>query len=67
MVSFDYCKAMPFVTTLTVIYPRSHNICITPGLRYNRIKNTSNKIKHIQMPCLVQTDALFDRDRGLSL
>ena len=28
------------------------------GLRYNRIQNTSSKIKHIQMPCLVQTKAI---------
>ena len=40
---------------------------IIPGLRHNRIKNTNSKIKHIQMPCLVQTEALFDEDRGLSL
>ena len=38
-----------------------------PGLRHNRIKNTNSKIKHIQIPCLVQTEALFDEDRGLSL
>ena len=37
------------------------------GLRHNRIKNTNSKIKRIQMPCLVQTEALFDEDRGLSL
>ena len=37
------------------------------GLRHNRIKNTNSKTKHIQMPCLVQTEALFDEDRGLSL
>ena len=37
------------------------------GLRHNRIKNTNSKIKHIQMPCLVQTEALFDEPRGLSL
>ena len=38
-----------------------------PGLRHNRIKNTKSKTKHIQMPCLVQTEPLFDEDRGLSL
>ena len=37
------------------------------GLRHNRIKNTNSKIKHIQITCLVQTEALFDEDRGLSL
>ena len=37
------------------------------GLRHNRIKNTNSKIKHIQMPCLVQTEALFDEDIGISL
>ena len=36
-------------------------------MRHNRIKNTNSKIKHIQMPCLVQTEALFDEDKGLSL
>ena len=40
---------------------------LVAGLRHNRIKNTNSKIKHIQMPCLVQTEALFDEDRGLSL
>ena len=43
------------------------NIGQKAGLRHNRIKNTNSKIKHIQMPCLVQTEALFDEDRGLSL
>ena len=33
------------------------------GLRHSRIKNTNSKIKHIQMPCLVKTDALFDEER----
>ena len=37
------------------------------GLRHNGIKNTISKIKHIQVPCLVHTDTLFDKDRGLSL
>ena len=31
------------------------------------MKNTNSKIKSIQMPCLVQIEALFDEDRGLSL
>ena len=33
-------------------------------LRHNQIKNTSSKIKHIKMPCLVQRQALFSGDRG---
>ena len=37
------------------------------GLRHNRMKNTNSKIKHIQMPCLVETEALFGEDRCLSL
>ena len=38
---------------------------INTGLRHNRIKNTSSKIKHIQMPRLVQTEALYGGHRGL--
>ena len=34
---------------------------------HNRIQNTNSKIKHIQMPCLVQTEALIVEDKGLSL
>jgi hypothetical protein len=36
-------------------------------LIHNRVKNMSSKIKHIHMPCLVQTEALFDEDKNISL
>ena len=37
------------------------------GLRRHHIKNTSSDFKQIQRPCLVQTEALFDENRCLSL
>ena len=55
------------ITSRPLIGPPSLPPPLYPGLRHNRIKNMNSKIKLIQMPCLVQTEALFDEDRGLSL
>ena len=40
---------------------------VHPGLRHIRLKDTNSKIKHIQILCFVQTKAMFDEDKGLSL
>ena len=35
-----------------------------PGLRHNQVNNTSSDFKQTRRLCLVETEALFDRDRG---
>ena len=54
--------------TGTILSSMPRQTCeIEAGLRHNFIQNTNSKIKHIQMPCIVQTYAFFDEDRGISL